>query len=81
MSRSLGLSISQLYRKMNALTGTTPALFIRKMRLHRGMEMLRTVEINISEIAYEVGFSDPANFLRTFSKEFGSLPNEYRVQK
>jgi DNA-binding response OmpR family regulator len=78
LGRALGLSKSQFYRKMNALTGKAPAIFVRTVRLHRAMELLRSTDMNISEIAYEVGFSDPAYFSRTFSEEFGSAPNENR---
>ncbi len=78
LGRALGLSKSQFYRKMNALTGKAPAIFIRTIRLHRAMGLLRTTDLNISEIAYEVGFTDPAYFSRTFSEEFGSAPNENR---
>jgi YesN/AraC family two-component response regulator len=78
LSRAVLLSPSQLYRKLNALTGEPPNAFIRKIRLHRAMEMLETTELNISEIAYDVGFNDPNYFSRAFSKEFGKAPSEYR---
>ena len=78
LSRAVNLSQSQLYRKMAALTGEPPNAFIRKIRLHRAKEMLQTTELTISEIAYDVGFNDPNYFSRTFSKEFGKTPSEYR---
>jgi len=78
LCRSLGMSQSQLYRKMKALTDSTPALFIRSIRLQKGMELLKTTDMTVSEIAYDVGFSDPSYFSRTFSEKFGSSPNENR---
>lgn len=78
LSQELGLSSSQFYRKIKALTGTTPALFVRVIRLHKAKELLTTTDLNVSEIAYEVGFSSPSYFSRSFSEEFGSTPNENR---
>ncbi len=78
LSRAVLLSTSQLYRKLAALTGEPPNTFIRKIRLHRAMEMLKTTELTISEIAYDVGFNDPNYFSRAFSKEFGEPPSTYR---
>ncbi len=78
LSRAVGLSQSQLYRKIKALTNTTPALLIRKIRLDKGMILLKTTDLTVSEIAYEVGFTDPAYFSRTFSQTYGSSPNANR---
>jgi signal transduction histidine kinase/DNA-binding response OmpR family regulator/ligand-binding sensor domain-containing protein len=78
LSRAVLLSPSQLYRKLNALTGEPPNAFIRKIRLHQAMTLLKTTDRNISEIAYDVGFNDPNYFSRVFSKEFGDTPREYR---
>lgn len=78
LSQAALLSLSQLYRKMKALTGEPPNAFIRKIRLHRAMELLETTDRNVSEIAYEVGFNDPNYFSRAFNKAFGKAPSEYR---
>ncbi len=78
LSRAVNLSQSRLYRKMAALTGEPPNAFIRKIRLHQAKEMLETTELNISEIAYSVGFNDPNYFSRAFAKEFGNPPSYFR---
>ena len=78
LSRAVNLSTSQLYRKLSALTGNPPNIFIRKIRLQRALEMLKTTDLNISEIAYKVGFNDPNYFSRAFSKQFGEPPSAYR---
>ncbi len=78
LSRELGMSHSQLYRKIKALTGKSIAAYIRSYRLRQGRELLQTTDEYISEIAYSVGFSDPAYFSRTFFEEFHKTPIEIR---
>jgi AraC-like DNA-binding protein len=78
LCRAASLSHTQLFRKLKALTGLNPTLFIRKVRLQRAAELLKTTELNVSEIAYEVGFSDPNYFSRAFHEEYGRTPSEER---
>jgi DNA-binding response OmpR family regulator len=72
------LSNMQLNRKLKALTGKTPSSFIRLVRLQKARVLLTTTNLNISQVAYEVGFKDPAYFTRTFSKAFGISPSDFR---
>ena len=72
------LSESQLYRKLKAITGKSSALFIRTVRLKKAKEMLENSGFSISEIAYQVGFNDPAWFSRAFKEEFGKTPSDSR---
>ncbi len=74
----LHVSNMQLYRKLKALTGKTPTLFIRSYRLNKALNLLKTTQLNVSEIAYDTGFSDPAYFSRTFKEEFGKAPSDIR---
>lgn len=78
LCRAVGHSRTQVFRKMKALTGESPVRFIQKMRLRKAKALLQTAELNVSEIAYEVGFSDPNYFSRAFSKEFGIPPSAIR---
>jgi len=78
VAHAIGMSESQLYRKLKALTGKSTAVFIRTIRLHKARELLTTTSLNVSEIAYETGFSDPAWFSRVFKEEFGVSPNTFR---
>jgi signal transduction histidine kinase/DNA-binding response OmpR family regulator len=78
LSRALGMSRSQLFRKIKALTGQSPSIFIRKVRLQRGRELLLTTEMNVSEVAYEVGFSTPGYFSDAFVEAFGVRPSQVR---
>lgn len=75
---AVNLGHTQLFRKMKALTGENPTIYIRKMRLLRAKELLRTTDQSVSEIAYSVGFSDPNYFSRVFSEEFGTAPSAVR---
>ncbi|MBK8968124.1 MAG: response regulator [Lewinellaceae bacterium] len=72
------LGHTQVFRKLKALTGEHPTGFIRKVRLHKAKVLLQTTELNISEIAYDLGFTDPAYFSRAFSQEFGVPPSGVR---
>ncbi|NND08050.1 MAG: response regulator [Saprospiraceae bacterium] len=78
--RSMQMSRAQVYRKVKALTNISVRLYIRKFRLRKAYELLRTSTRNISEIAYDVGFRDPAYFSRIFSKEFGLNPSALQNQ-
>ncbi|MCB9276972.1 MAG: helix-turn-helix domain-containing protein [Lewinellaceae bacterium] len=80
LCQAVNLSHTQVYRKLKALTGLTPSQYIRKVRLQKAAVMLKTAQKNISEIAYEVGFSDPNYFSRAFNQEFGLTPSEMRGQ-
>lgn len=78
LHKELKLSYSQLYRKLKALTGKTIVAYIRTYRLHKANDLLKVSDKNISEIAYQVGFSDPSYFTKMYSEEFGHLPTESR---
>lgn len=71
------LSQMQLYRKLKALTGKTPSQFIRSYRLQQGLLLLKKGTLTVSEVAYEVGFTDPSYFSRTFHQEFKRNPSSF----
>ncbi|MEN0049099.1 MAG: ATP-binding protein, partial [Bacteroidota bacterium] len=75
---ALNMSRSQLFRKIKALTGKSPTVFIRSIRLHEARHLLKTTDLSISEIAYRVGFSTPNYFSTSFLEEFGQQPNTIR---
>ena len=72
----LGLSRVQLYRKVKALTGQSPVELLRTVRLHKARRLLQDSVKNISEVAYEVGFTSPGYFAKCFKDEFGVSPSE-----
>jgi len=78
LERALAMSRSQIYRKVKALTGKSPSLFIRSIRLHHGRHLLLTTTLTVSEIAYEVGYSALNNFSDAFVEEFGERPMKVR---
>lgn len=78
LCQSMAMSRTQVHRKLKALTNTSTTHFVRSIRLLKARELLATSTLNISEIAYEVGFNDPSYFHRTFVKEYGMKPSELR---
>lgn len=76
-SAALGLSRSQLYRKLKQLTGKSPNTFIREYRLHEALKLLHDQYGNISDVAIKTGFNSPAYFTKCFSEKFGILPSKY----
>ncbi|MCB0841614.1 MAG: helix-turn-helix transcriptional regulator, partial [Bacteroidetes bacterium] len=80
LCKKIGLSRSQLHRKLTALTGLSAIRFIRTLRLAAAAELLKTSDQGIAEIAYQCGFSDPAYFSRKFSDVYGCSPSEYQGQ-
>lgn len=75
----MGISKSLIYKKMQSLTGQSAGQFIRNYRLNLARELLLRNKVNrtmnISEIAYEVGFNDPKYFTRCFTKHFNVTPS------
>ena len=71
-----GMSRSQIHRKLKALTGKSPSVYLRSIRLSKAKQMIQRKEATISEISYKVGFSSPAYFSRCFKDEFGYPPSE-----
>jgi len=78
LCREIGLSHSQLHRKMTALTGQSTQKFIRSIQLNKAKHFLSTTDLSISEIAYRSGFNDPAYFARIFKKAFQQTPRQFR---
>ncbi len=76
-SRSLGVSSSQLYRKIKGVAGVSPNEFIRTYRLRQAAKMIIETDFSISEIAYKVGFNDSLYFSKCFKKQFGVTPSKY----
>ena len=80
LCRAVHMSRSHLFRKLKALTGKSTTVFIRSIRLGKARELLETTGLNVSEVAYGVGFSNPKYFSRVFQEEFGIPPSEVRNQ-
>ncbi|MBE0673311.1 MAG: response regulator, partial [Bacteroidales bacterium] len=73
----LFISRTQLYRKIEALTGYSPAGLLRSIRLKTAAAMFRKGHDNVAQVMYRVGFSSQSNFARHFRKQFGVNPSAY----
>ncbi len=71
LSRILGVSQPQLYRKVFAIAGRSPVFFIRDIRLNKSLSLIKENKYNLSEIALEVGFNSPSYFSKCFQEKFG----------
>jgi AraC-like DNA-binding protein len=80
ISAKMGMSRAQLYRKLNSLTGRSVTEHLNGIRLGKAKGLLKTGSMNVSEVAYQVGYNDPKYFGRLFSEAFGVSPSEFAVK-
>jgi AraC-like DNA-binding protein len=80
LAAAMNLSRVQLYRKVKAISGSSPNELLRTARLNRGYQLLLTTDKNISEVAYEVGFTAPSYFTKCFKDEFGVSPSDINCE-
>ncbi len=73
----MAVSRMQLYRKIDALTSMTVKEFVNDIRLKRAEQILSEKKINISEVAYSVGFNDLSYFGKCFRRKYGMSPSDY----
>ena len=76
LSSYVGMSRGHLYKKLIMITGKSPLEFIRILRVKRGKQLLEQSQLNVSQIAYQIGLS-PKQFTKYFKEEFGYVPSEY----
>lgn len=81
LGAEMNLGRVQLYRKIKALTGKSPNELLRETRLARANELINKGEMNVSEIAYEVGFSSPSYFAKCYKDVYGENPTEALKKK
>lgn len=75
LCQEIGMSRSQLFRKMKTLMGVSPSDFIRSYRLAQAKIMLETSSLNISEVAWKTGYKNAGHFSTSFQEEFGFSPS------
>ncbi|RZV54731.1 MAG: AraC family transcriptional regulator, partial [Flavobacteriaceae bacterium] len=80
ISKSLRFSYSQLYRRLNSLSGKSPNKFIKEFRLHKALVLLHDHVDSISEISTKTGFNSPNYFSKCFREKYGVSPSKYRLQ-
>lgn len=78
IANHMNMSRSIFYRKVKMIVGLAPVDFIRHLRIQRAVQLLNIDSQSFSQIAYEVGFSDPKYFSKSFKKEMEMTPSEYK---
>jgi AraC-like DNA-binding protein len=81
LCREVQLSRMQVHRKLKAMTGMSAIQFIHSIRLRKAYQFLKETDLNVSEVAYKVGYSDPSYFTRRFVKKFEMTPSELSKNK
>jgi AraC-like DNA-binding protein len=71
LCHDIGISRSQLYRKVTTVTGRSPVTFIRDIRLNKALSLIKENKYNLSEIALEIGYNSPSYFSKCFKDKYG----------
>jgi len=79
LCRAIGISRPQLYRKITSLSGISPNVLIRNLRMQKALSLLREDHYNIAEITYLVGYSNPSYFAKCFQEQYGISPSKLIV--
>lgn len=78
LCQDAGASRSQLHTKLKKWTGLSTSHFIRSIKLRRAKYLLVQTDLNITQVAFEIGFHDPCYLTRVFSDSFGISPKNFR---
>lgn len=78
LAKKLNISRVQLYKRMVAILGKAPAQFIRDIRLEQAAQLLEKSQLNVSEVAFKVGFSDRKYLSTYFKKKYGQSPSSFQ---
>ncbi len=78
LAGQLHISRVQLYRKVKAILGISISEYINTQRLVKAKNLLQDSELNIAEIAYQLGYSSPGYFSTTFKNKYGVSPKQFR---
>ena len=77
-AKEMNMGRTLFYKKIKGITNFSPNEYFRIIRLKKATELLNNSEMNVAEIAYEVGFNDPDYFSKSFKKQFGATPTQFR---
>ena len=80
MCDEVGVSRTQLHRKLKEMTGVPTSEFLRNIRLNEAARLIRERKINITQVSYMVGFANNSHFSTAFKKYFGMSPTEYAAR-
>lgn len=81
LGEALGISRAHLYKRLLSITGNTPSELIRTVRLRHAEQLLREGQMNVSEVAYKVGFNNPRYFSKYFKEMFGMMPSQLKTSR
>ncbi len=80
MATAMGMGRVPFFHRVRNLTSKTPAELVRDMRLKHACILLKRTNINMSELASNIGFMTAENFINIFKEKFGMTPLEYRLK-
>ncbi len=78
VAQSVGVGSFHLMRSFKRSIGVTPHQYLMRVRLLRAIDLLRDTSLPITDVAYESGWADLSNFLRTFRRDVGCTPGDFR---
>lgn len=78
---AMNMSRTQLYRKFGALTNRSVSDYFRSFRLHRARQLLLNSDLNVTQVAFEVGFKNLSHFSKSFASEFGISPSQFKKEE
>lgn len=81
LTADVGISRAQLHRKLKEIAGVSAGEFIRNLRLEQAARLIEEGQINITQVAYSVGFNNQTHFSTVFKKHYGMSPSEYAETK
>lgn len=77
IASNIGLSRSAFFKKLKSLTGLAPVDLVKEIRLNKSVELIKSTNLSISEIAFAVGFKDSSYYSKCFRKKYDLTPREY----
>ncbi|SHG39781.1 hybrid sensor histidine kinase/response regulator transcription factor [Dysgonomonas macrotermitis] len=80
ITQEIGISRAQLHRRLKEIAGISAGELIRNVRLTKAAQLLKEQQVNVSQLAYAVGYTSQSNFSTAFKKYFGVSPKEYAEQ-
>ncbi|MDR0891515.1 MAG: response regulator [Mediterranea sp.] len=77
IANGIGLSRSAFFKKLKSLTGLAPVDLVKEIRLNKSVELIKTTDMSVSEVAFAVGFKDSGYYSKCFKKKYNQSPREY----
>jgi AraC-like DNA-binding protein len=80
IANQLGMSRSAFFKRLKALTNTSPSEYVKDYKLARAVEYLKNSDLSITDVAYRSGFSEVGYFGKCFRKKYGMSPRDFKKQ-